>query len=108
MAAVFKENNLDQPPPSKVTLMKDRNALITFPCTYPLKVFVENTNKYHAAVAAVIEKHIAEGQTVSYNTRTSSGGKYLSITATFTASSQEQLTAIYKELSQHKFVLMMM
>jgi len=88
--------------------MKDARTLLTFPCTYPLKVFGKNTNEFYAAVAAVIEKHIIEGETVSYNTKTSSGNKYLSITATFKARSQEQLTAIYKELSQHKFVLMIM
>lgn len=88
--------------------MKDTETLLAFPCAYPLKVFGLNTNEFYAAVVMVIEKYVAEGETVSYDTKTSSGGKYLSITATFTARSQEQLAVIYQELSQHKFVLMMM
>ncbi len=88
--------------------MKDARTLLAFPCSYPLKVFGKNTNEFYAAVAVVIEKYIAEGETVSYATKTSSSNKYLSITATFKARSQEHLTAIYQELSQHKFVLMIM
>ena len=33
-----------------------------------------------------------------------SNGKYLSITATFTATSKEQLDALYRELSSHPMV----
>jgi putative lipoic acid-binding regulatory protein len=88
--------------------MKRIDPLPAFPCTYPLKVVGENTNEFYAVVSAAVEKHLAEGETSFYSTRTSSGGKYLSITAIFKARSQEQLTAIYKDLSQHKFVLMMM
>jgi uncharacterized protein len=93
---------------NKTSPMKGINTLLAFPCTYPLKILGENTNEFYATVAIVIEKHIAEGENVLYNTRISSGNKYLSITATFTARSQEQLAAIYQELSQHKFVLMIM
>jgi uncharacterized protein len=88
--------------------MNDTETLLAFPCTYPLKVFGLNTNEFYAAVVMVIEKYVAEGETVFYDTKTSSGGKYLSITATFTARSQEQLAVICQELSQHKLVLMMM
>jgi uncharacterized protein len=92
----------------KISPMKNTGSLFMFPCTYPLKILGENTNEFYATVAVVIEKHIAEGETVFYNTRTSSGGKYLSITATFTVHNQKQLTAIYQELSQHKSVLVIM
>jgi uncharacterized protein len=88
--------------------MKNTDSLLTFPCTYPLKIIGENTSEFYVTVAVIIEKYIAEAETILYNTKTSSGGKYLSITAIFTARSQEQLTAIYKELSIHKSVLIMM
>jgi uncharacterized protein len=85
--------------------MKYTGSPFEFPCAYPLKVLGENTNEFYAAVVEVIEKHIAEGETVLYKTRTSSGGKYISITATLTIHSQDQLIAIYQELRQHKSVL---
>jgi putative lipoic acid-binding regulatory protein len=36
----------------------------------------------------------------------SKGGKYLSLTVTLTATSREQLDALYRELNAHELVLM--
>ena len=85
--------------------VKERANLLRFPCSFPLKVLGQNTNAFHAMVSTIIEKHIAEGAEVTYFTRLSSGDKYMSITATFMAQSQEQLSAIYEELNQHELVL---
>ena len=88
--------------------MKDDNRkeeLIKFPCSYPLKVIGRNTNEFYSAVSAIIERHVPEGESITYSGRTSSGDKYLSITATFSAESSEQLSAIYQELSGHELVL---
>ena len=38
----------------------------------------------------------------------SANGKYLAVTVTFTATSQEQLDALYRELSQHSRVVMLL
>jgi putative lipoic acid-binding regulatory protein len=87
-------------------LMGDRERkLMDFPCSYPLKVIGKNTNEFYSTVSAIIEKHVPDSSRISYTDRVSSGDKYLSITATFSAESQEQLTAIYRELSDHKLVL---
>jgi putative lipoic acid-binding regulatory protein len=85
--------------------MKNNNKAIQFPCSYPLKVMGENTNDFYAVVSAIIEKYIVSGEKVTYHSRTSSGNKYISITATFTAQSKEQLDAIYQELNGHELVL---
>ncbi len=82
--------------------------LLRFPCPYPLKVMGNNTNEFVALVIAVIERHLAEGDKVTYRTRVSSGEKYMSVTATFEARSLEQLNAIYEELSRHQLVLMLL
>jgi hypothetical protein len=65
----------------------------------------KNTDEFYAVVSAIIEKHTAEGDEVTYHSRTSSGDKYISITATLSAQDQEQLTAIYEELNRHELVL---
>ena len=83
---------------------RDRK-LMDFPCSYPLKVIGKNTNEFYSVVAAIIERHVPDGSRITYTGRVSSGEKYLSITATFSAESQEQLTAIYRELSGHRLVL---
>ncbi len=86
--------------------MKDDAGPFRFPCPYPLKAVGKNTNEFHAVVSAIIEKHLAETDEVKYFTRTSSGGRYLSVTATFLARSRSQLDTIYEELNCHELVLM--
>jgi uncharacterized protein len=85
--------------------MKNNNKAILFPCIYPLKVMGKNTNEFFTIVSNIIEKHIGRGEEVTYHSRTSSGDKYISITASFRAESKEQLDAIYRELNGHTLVL---
>jgi putative lipoic acid-binding regulatory protein len=82
-----------------------KGELIKFPCSYPLKVIGKNTSQFYSVVSAIIERHVAQSDSVTYTGRVSSGDKYLSITAAFTAESQEQLTAIYEDLNGHELVL---
>jgi uncharacterized protein len=77
-----------------------------FPCSYPLKVMGKNSNEFYSAVSAIIERHVLNGSEIAYSSRTSSGDKYLSITATFTMESRDQMEAIYRELKGHHLVLM--
>ncbi|HAR94878.1 MAG TPA: DUF493 domain-containing protein [Deltaproteobacteria bacterium] len=85
--------------------MEGRETLIDFPCTYPLKVVGKNTEEFQTEVRSIMAKHVPEPAEVRYSSRTSSGDKYLSLTATFVAQNQEQLTAIYADLAGNKLVL---
>lgn len=76
-----------------------------FPCTFPLKVMGLNTEAFLSAVKNILHQHLTPGE-VSFSSRLSSSDKYLSITATFTAQSKDQLDAIYRELNKHNLVLM--
>ena len=76
-----------------------------FPCTFPLKVMGLNTEEFSSEVKAVFRKHLGQ-EPVSYSSQLSSIGKYLTLTATFTAVSREQLDDIYKELNRHELVKM--
>ena len=86
--------------------MDDETKLLQFPCSYPLKVMGKNTNEFYAVVSAIIDNHLAGSGEATYHSNTSSGGKYLSVTATFQAQSEEQLAAIYQELNLSALVLM--
>ena len=79
---------------------------LKFPCLFPLKVLGANTDGLYPAVHAILKKHVPDLDSATFTSRRSSGGKYLSITATFTAQSRDQLNAIYKELNDHELVLM--
>jgi putative lipoic acid-binding regulatory protein len=84
---------------------EDRETLLQFPCTYPLKVMGRNTEEFQVTVRSIIERHVPEVTQVRYSSRASSGDKYLSITATLVAQSQEQLKVIYSELAGNNLVL---
>ncbi len=84
--------------------MGDKEKLMTFPCSFPLKVMGENTSEFYSVVCTIIEKHVGANSEVAYSVRTSSGEKYMSITATFSARSEEQLAALYKELGEHRLI----
>ncbi len=85
--------------------MKKTDSFLRFPCPFPLKVMGLNTEAFETAVTSIFERHAGPGRT-SYSRRLSSGNKYLSITATFTARSKDQLDALYRELNDHDLVLM--
>lgn len=76
-----------------------------FPCSFPLKVMGLNTEDFSSAVKAVFRKHVGP-EPVSYSAHLSRTGKYLSITAMFTAVSREQLDGLYRELNGHELVKM--
>lgn len=85
---------------------KGKRELLQFPLSYPLKVIGKNTNEFYAVVSSIIGNHLNQTEEVAYHTKTSSGGKYLSVTATFIARSKEHLDAIYEELNKHELVMM--
>ena len=75
--------------------MNNNDHCISFPCSFPIKAMGYNTNMFASAVMAIIHEH-AEPDQLSFSSRLSSGGKYLSITATVNAQSQAQLDSIYR------------
>ena len=85
--------------------MHDKITCMKFPCSFPLKVMGLNGGQFESVVQAVIKKHLQETPVI-YESRPSSSGKYLSVTATFTATSREQLDALYRELNAHELVVM--
>jgi len=85
---------------------KGNGEPLQFPLSYPLKVIGKNTNEFYAVVRSIIENHLSQAEQVTYHTRTSTGGKYLSVTATFLARSKEHLDTIYQDLNRHELVVM--
>lgn len=88
--------------------MTARMDLFQFPCSYSLKVMGSNSNEFFGIVSAIVERHGGGAEGITYSSRVSSGGKYISITATFIARNREQLDAIYGDLRQQKLVVMVL
>lgn len=86
--------------------VEDKGTLYQFPCPYALKVMGKNSNEFYSVVSAIVERHVAPANEITYTSRTSSGDKYIAITATFPAESQEQIYGLYRELNESELVLM--
>jgi putative lipoic acid-binding regulatory protein len=84
------------------------SELITFPTNFPVKVMGANQGDFKNLVLEIIQKHAAISTDEVVTTRLSRNGRFLSVTVHIHAESQEQLDAIYRELSAHERVLMML
>ncbi len=85
-----------------------KDSLLEFPCVFPLKAIGTGADDFEAIVVSIIRRHAPDLNDAAVTSRPSRGGKYLSVTATFTASSRAQLDAIYQELNDHERVVMVL
>ena len=81
-----------------------QETLLEFPCAFPLKVMGLADEELSPAVLTIVRRHAPEFDDSSVEMRASSGGKYLSLTCTITATSKLQLDELYRELSSHPLV----
>jgi putative lipoic acid-binding regulatory protein len=79
-------------------------SLLTFPTEFPIKIMGRRVDGFAQAVADVVQKHAPDFDPASLELRTSKEGNYLSVTATVTATSRAQLDALYRELTAHPLV----
>jgi len=79
-------------------------SLLEYPSLFPIKVMGANVEGFAQAVVAVARSFDAAFDADSIETRSSSGGKYLGVTITVTATSREQLDELYRTLSTHPMV----
>jgi len=86
--------------------MSEEETLLEFPCEFSIKAMGLATPEFDALVAEIVRQHAPDMGEGAVRTRPSSGGKYLSVTVTITATSKKQLDAIYQDLTDHKLVLM--
>lgn len=82
--------------------------ILAFPCEFPIKVMGAATRDFDLTVIGILLKHVADLKDSAIERRTSRTGKYLSVTVTIEAHSQDQLDDIYRELSGHERVLMVL
>ncbi len=79
-------------------------SLIEYPSLFPIKVMGINVDGYADAVLEVARRFDPLLDDSHIETRLSSGGKYLALTVTVTATSRTQLDELYRALSSHPMV----
>jgi putative lipoic acid-binding regulatory protein len=81
-------------------------SLIEFPCPFPIKMMGRDTPEFRAIARELVEKHVGPVSDESISVNLSANGNFVSMTVTVTASSQQQLDDIYRDVSGHDDVLM--
>jgi putative lipoic acid-binding regulatory protein len=84
------------------------STLFKFPCEFPLKVMGRHTDDFRSLVLGIVQKHAGALDAANIEERPSKDGTYLSLTCTFTAQSQEQLDALYRELTSCERVMVVL
>ncbi|HQC80155.1 MAG TPA: DUF493 domain-containing protein [Accumulibacter sp.] len=85
--------------------MSDENdSLLEFPCAFPLKIMGGANDAFAPAVLDIVLRHAPDFDGATMETRASSGGKYVSLTCTINATDKPQLDGLYRELTAHPLV----
>jgi putative lipoic acid-binding regulatory protein len=89
-------------PPSPGTT--ESPSLIVYPCDFPIKVMGQRTDNLVSSITHIAKNFDPQFDASTIELRESKGGKYLGVTITIHATSREQLDEIYRTLSTHPLV----
>ncbi|MBT8079482.1 MAG: DUF493 domain-containing protein [Gammaproteobacteria bacterium] len=80
------------------------DTLLQFPCAFPIKIMGLDEPAFRDLAVALVSQHVRGLADDAVRVSRSSNGKYLSVTVTIEAQSQHQLDAIYRDLTAHEQV----
>ena len=83
---------------------EERQSLLEFPCAFPIKIMGQSEDGFAQAVLEMVLRHAPDFDAATMEMRASSAGRYLGLTCTINAVSREQLDLLYRELSAHRLV----
>jgi putative lipoic acid-binding regulatory protein len=84
--------------------MTERATLLEFPCDFPLKIMGAAVDGFAQTIAEVVQQQAPDFDPATIEMRPSKAGNYLSLTCTIRATSQTQLDDLYRSLSSHPMV----
>lgn len=82
----------------------DKTSLINYPSDFPIKIMGEMHDDFAQTMLELVLLHAPDFDATKMEMRPSTKGKYLSITVTVRATSREQLDNLYRALSSHPMV----
>ena len=91
-------------PMSTAATPPENVSLITYPCSFPIKVMGIKVEGLVHAITHIALQFDPQFDASTIELRESKGGKYLGVTITVNATSREQLDEIYRTLSTHPMV----
>jgi putative lipoic acid-binding regulatory protein len=90
--------------PPKTALTAGQETLIEYPSAFPIKVMGAKVDGFVHAVTTIARQFDPTFDASTVELRDSSKGNYLGITITVTATSREQLDDLYRALTSHPMV----
>ena len=81
-----------------------KDSLIEYPSRFPIKVMGAKVDGFVHAITAIARQFDPGFDAATVELRDSKAGNYLGITITITATSREQLDELYRTLSSHPMV----
>jgi putative lipoic acid-binding regulatory protein len=81
-----------------------KQSLLEFPCDFPLKIMGANAEGFAQSIAELVCAHAPDYDATTIEMRTSKAGNYLALTCTVRATSQAQLDDLYRALTAHPMV----
>lgn len=75
-----------------------------FPTDFPIKIMGRRVDGFAQAIVEVVQQHAPDFDAATLEMRTSKDGNYLSVTATIRATSRAQLDDLYRALTSHPLV----
>ncbi|APZ44729.1 YbeD family protein [Acidihalobacter ferrooxydans] len=82
------------------------DTLLEFPCDFPIKAFGPAISEFPELVMEMVRCHAPDTPDEALVCKTSSGGRYFSVTVNVRATSRAQLDEIYRMLTASELVTM--
>jgi putative lipoic acid-binding regulatory protein len=79
-------------------------SALQFPTDFPIKIMGRRVDGFAQEIVEVVKQHAPDFDASTLEMRTSKDANYLSVTATIRATSREQLDALYRALTSHPLV----
>jgi putative lipoic acid-binding regulatory protein len=94
----------DTPPQPDATPAPRQESLIDYPSLFPIKVMGVKVDGLVHAITHIAHQFDPAFDASTIELRESKGGKYIGVTITVMATSREQLDELYRTLSTHPMV----
>jgi len=88
-----------------MTPMSDEASPLQFPCAFPIKAMGPAGGAFQQTVWGIVTHHAPETPASELTVTASRQGTYISVTITITATSRDQLDAIYADLRDEPSVM---
>jgi putative lipoic acid-binding regulatory protein len=89
-------------------MLNPADSLIDYPCDFPIKIMGAMQDAFAQTMVDVVISHDPEFHAGKLEMRPSTKGNYLSLTVMVRATSREQLDNLYRALSSHPMVKMVL